>query len=145
MITIFGVELLGALLAPRWPQMQFGSPLEFQAEASWSISWRQDGPNETQMRARWSKLWPSWRQVAPQLGHDSAKMGHGNSKMGLLAPKKVREIRKKNNNSLFRGGAKFLGFWHGPCIVTSHGFQFNDMHDMFLIHMKNTNDYGLTC
>ena len=48
MITIFGVELLGALLAPRWPQMQFGSPLEFQVEASWSISWRQDGPNETQ-------------------------------------------------------------------------------------------------
>ena len=34
MITIFGVELLGALLAPRsrWPQ----------------ISWRQDEPNETQ-------------------------------------------------------------------------------------------------
>ena len=48
MIIIFGVELLGALLAPRWPQMQFGSPLEFHVEASWSISWRQDGPNETQ-------------------------------------------------------------------------------------------------
>ena len=34
MVTIFGFELAGALLAPRWPQMQFGSPLEFQVEAS---------------------------------------------------------------------------------------------------------------
>ena len=34
MVTIFGFELAGALLAPRRPQMQFGSPLEFQLEAS---------------------------------------------------------------------------------------------------------------
>ena len=48
MITIFEVAALGALLAPRWPQMRFGSPLDLNLEASWSTSWRQDRPSETQ-------------------------------------------------------------------------------------------------
>ena len=44
------------------------------------------------MCARWSKLGPSWRQVASQMGHDgakrghdSAKMGHDSAKMGILS------------------------------------------------------------
>ena len=48
-ITIFGVELLGALLAPRWPQMRSGPPVELHLEASWSLCWRQDGPSGAKM------------------------------------------------------------------------------------------------
>ena len=48
MITIFEVAALGALLVLRWPQMRFGSPLDLNLEASWSTSWRQDRPSETQ-------------------------------------------------------------------------------------------------
>ena len=48
-MAIFGVELLGALLAPRWPQMRSGPPVELHLEASWSLSWRQDGPSGAKM------------------------------------------------------------------------------------------------
>ena len=44
-----GVELLGALLAPRWPQMRSGPPVELHLEASWSLCWRQDGPSGAKM------------------------------------------------------------------------------------------------
>ena len=43
------VELLGALLAPRWPQMRSGPPVELHLEASWSLCWRQDGPSVAKM------------------------------------------------------------------------------------------------
>ena len=46
----WGVELLGALLAPRWPQMRSGPLVELHLEASWSLCWRQDGPSGAKMR-----------------------------------------------------------------------------------------------
>ena len=55
-MAIFGVELLGALLAPRWPQMRFGPPVELHLEASWSLSWRQDGPSGAKMSQVGTKL-----------------------------------------------------------------------------------------
>ena len=42
----WGVELLGALLAPRWAQMRSRPPVELHLEASWGSCWRQDAPSE---------------------------------------------------------------------------------------------------
>ena len=50
------VELLGALLAPRWPQMRSGPPVELNVEASWSLCWRQDGPSGAKMSQVGTKL-----------------------------------------------------------------------------------------
>ena len=52
----WGVELLGALLAPRWPQMRSGPPVELHLEASWSLCWRQDGPSGAKMGQVGTKL-----------------------------------------------------------------------------------------
>ena len=52
----WGVELLGALLAPRWPQMRSGPPVELHLEASWSLCWRQDGPSGAKMSQVGTKL-----------------------------------------------------------------------------------------
>ena len=52
----WGVELLGALLAPRWPQMRSGPPVELHLEASWSLRWRQDGPSGAKMGQVGTKL-----------------------------------------------------------------------------------------
>ena len=57
MVAIFGgVELLGALLAPRWPQMRSRPPVELHLEASWSLRWRQDGPSGAKMGQVGTKL-----------------------------------------------------------------------------------------
>ena len=48
-LPFLGVELLGALLAPRWPQMRSGPPVELHLDASWSLCWRQDGPSGAKM------------------------------------------------------------------------------------------------
>ena len=52
----WGVELLGALLAPRWPQMRSRPPVELHLEASWSLCWRQDGPSGAKMGQVGTKL-----------------------------------------------------------------------------------------
>ena len=52
----WGVELLGALLAPRWAQMRSRPPVELHLEASWSLCWRQDGPSGAKMGQVGTKL-----------------------------------------------------------------------------------------
>ena len=51
-----GVEILGALLAPRWPQMRSGPPVELHLEASWSLCCRQDCPCGAKMSQVGTKL-----------------------------------------------------------------------------------------
>ena len=44
-----GFELLGVLLAPRWPRRRSGPPVKLHLEVSWSLCWRQDGPSGAKM------------------------------------------------------------------------------------------------
>ena len=56
MIAILGVELLGALLAPKWPQMRSRPPVELHLETSWSLCWRLGGPSGAKMCQVGTKL-----------------------------------------------------------------------------------------